>query len=226
MTTPDYVHRYLAQTYSLDLSARGPIEIPNTNRETLAQMFGTLGYRVGVEVGTERGLYAEVLCRENPGVTLYCVDAWKAYRGYRDHVDQRKLDRFFDETTARLRPYHAELVRMFSVEAAATFTNASQDFVYLDGNHRLEQVVADLAAWAPKVRPGGIIAGHDYLKAKLPSLMHVPQAIHAWVDAYQIRPLLVLGRHAKIEGEKRDDGRSWFYVQPDPAATSRQKIQQ
>jgi glycosyltransferase involved in cell wall biosynthesis len=96
---------------------------------------------------------------------------------------------------------------------------------YIDADHRYESVVSDIQAWWPKVRPGGILSGHDYITAKLPSLMHVTQALHAWTDAYQIAPWFVLGRQAKIEGEKRDDGRSWFYVQPAPVRRDG-KIQQ
>lgn len=217
---------YLTATYGVNFEARSPIEIPNTNRETLAQMFGALGFKVGVEVGTERGMYAEVLCRSNPGLRLICVDAWQPYRGYRDHVDAKKLQKFYEETQARLSIYDVGYMRMFSVEAAKQVADHSLDFVYIDGNHRLESVIADLVAWTPKVRPGGIIAGHDYLRCPLPSLMHVPQAIHAWIDAYEIKPLFVLGRKEKNPGELRDDGRSWFYIQPEPKVYPKGKIKQ
>ena len=36
------------------------------------------------------------------------------------------------------------------------------DFVYLDAGHDYASVLEDLQAWAPKVRPGGMLAGHDY----------------------------------------------------------------
>jgi len=36
------------------------------------------------------------------------------------------------------------------------------DFAYIDGNHSLKSVTADLGAWWPKVKSGGIICGHDY----------------------------------------------------------------
>lgn len=209
---------YLATKYDLNLAAqRMPIEIPNTDRVTLARLLFLLGYTTGAEIGVERGMYADVLCRENPGVRLFCVDAWKAYRGYRDHVSQEKLDRFYLEAQERLMPYKGvSLIREFSVDAAKAFPDGSLDFVYLDAAHDLRSVINDLAAWVPKVRPGGIVAGHDFVKAKWPSLMHVPQAVYAWTDAYAIAPWFVLGRREKRNDEKRDDGRSWFWVQPEP----------
>ncbi len=210
---------YIKTKFDLDLTQRRqPIEIPNTNRETLARLFYLLGLTKGVELGVERGKYSEVLLRENPLLQLTCVDAWQAYRGYRDHVDNVKLQRFYEEAQQRLAPFaeRTRFIREFSVDAAAQIPDRSLDFVYIDAAHDFANVAADLRAWSPKVRIGGIVAGHDYLKAPLPSLMHVPQVIHGWTDAYQITPWFVLGRQAKVEGELRDDGRSWFYVQPEP----------
>jgi predicted O-methyltransferase YrrM len=206
---------YICTKFDLDRHTRRlPIEIPNTNRETLARLTFLLGYTRGVEVGTERGAYSEVLLRENPLLQLTCVDAWKAYRGYRDHVDQRKLDRFFDETRTRLVPFgeRATCLRKFSVEAAREFENGSLDFVYLDANHNLQNVIADIAAWSPKLKPGGILAGHDYRRHKWPDQIHVVQGVHAWADAYDIAPWFVLGTKEKVDGQLRDDGRSWFWI--------------
>jgi hypothetical protein len=51
---------------------------------------------------------------------------------------------------------------MDSVAAANTFPDRSLDFVYLDGDHSLKGCTRDIVAWAPKVKAGGILAGHDY----------------------------------------------------------------
>jgi hypothetical protein len=42
--------------------------------------------------------------------------------------------------------------------------NESLDFVYIDANHKYDAVKKDLELWYPKVRKGGVFAGHDYLK--------------------------------------------------------------
>lgn len=224
-----YIGAKFDLTREIDAAREGkqrlPVEIPDTNRESLARLFYLLGYNRGVEVGVERGHYSLAICEANPGVHLTCVDAWTAYRGYRDHVDQQKLDRFYAETQERLAPFrHVRLLRQFSVEAAKDFADGSLDFVYLDGNHNLPNVIADLTAWTPKVRVGGIIAGHDYAKHRWPNQIHVVQGVQAWTSAYDIRPWFVLGRTEKREGELRDDARSWFWVHEPRPVVERGKV--
>lgn len=188
------------------------MEIPDVGRDDLPGLFAELGFKVGAEIGVEQGLYSEVLCWGNPGLKLYCVDAWQCYPGYRVHVSQDKLDGFYQATQERLAGYDVVLVRAFSVEAARGFERGSLDFVYLDSNHALPQVIADLAAWLPVVRVGGIIAGHDYRKSKNRADMHVVHAVQAWTEAYKVRPWFVLGRKDARPGEVRDKNRSWMWV--------------
>ena len=49
-----------------------------------------------------------------------------------------------------------------SWDMADAFPPASVDFVFVDGDHSYESVLKDIKAWLPKVRPGGILAGHDF----------------------------------------------------------------
>lgn len=49
-----------------------------------------------------------------------------------------------------------------SLDVATQVVDAALDVLVLDADHTYDAVVADLAAWAPKVRPGGVIIGHDY----------------------------------------------------------------
>lgn len=211
-------HAYIAAKFDVSLAGAKPstpIELPNVGRDPgLTRMLAYLGCTSGAEIGVERGLFSEALLRENPALHLTCVDAWKAYRGYRDHVDGAKLQSFYIETQERLAQFHTRvtIVRQFSLDAARDVSDGSLDFVYLDANHNIENVIADLAAWTPKVRAGGIIAGHDYVRYRLPNQIHVLQGINAWVDSWEIAPWFLLGRHAKVDGEVRDTARSWFWV--------------
>jgi predicted O-methyltransferase YrrM len=51
---------------------------------------------------------------------------------------------------------------MNSVEAASSFGPESVDLVYIDAAHDYENTATDIRTWLPKVRKGGILAGHDY----------------------------------------------------------------
>ena len=49
-----------------------------------------------------------------------------------------------------------------SVVAASMFADESVDFVFIDGAHDEISVFNDISAWYSKVKPGMVIAGHDY----------------------------------------------------------------
>lgn len=205
---------YLKNRFNIDLEQRQmPIEIPNTNRLTLAQMFADLGFTRGAEIGVERGVYSKELLQRIPSLKLYLVDPWKAYRGYREHVSQSKLDGFVEVTKERLQGFNYEIVRKFSIDAVKDFEDNSLDFVYIDANHEFRHTVDDISEWYPKVKMGGILAGHDYIRRTNPEyLMGVVEAIQGYTSAYRIKPWFVLGRKDKVEGELRDNTRSWFLV--------------
>ena len=49
-----------------------------------------------------------------------------------------------------------------AAEAHATPEDGALDWVYIDTDHRYETTRDELEAYAPKVRPGGLLVGHDY----------------------------------------------------------------
>ncbi len=66
-------------------------------------------------------------------------------------------------------------MRQSSVEAARSFDDESLGLVFIDGNHDVDSVGADIAAWWPKLRRGGVMLGHDYS----PSFPGVIEAVSA-----------------------------------------------
>ena len=83
-----------------------PIDVPLTDRDGLSAIFRGLGFTSGAEIGVEQGVFSESLLKDNPDCKRYAIDAWKAYRGYRDHTRQGKLDRFYESTKTRLASYY------------------------------------------------------------------------------------------------------------------------
>lgn len=190
---------YILKKYNLKNDKLIQLPIP---REELGQLFKELNFNRGAEIGVEQGIYSEELCKANPNLWLHCVDAWKAYKGYRDHTNQDKLNRYFEETTQRLAPYNCDIIRGWSMDIVRHFKDNSLDFVYIDGNHDFKNCTDDIAEWSKKVRKGGIIAGHDYVKRRTSIECQVMDVINAWVHAYGITPLFVTN----------DEFTTWLYV--------------
>ena len=72
-------------------------------------------------------------------------------------------------------------IRMCSWEAPAIYDDNSLDAVYIDGDHIYESVRKDIHAWYDKVKPGGILSGHDIFNCT-----SVPQAVNeAFGDSYK-----------------------------------------
>ena len=195
---------YIAETFGVDVGARTPITVEGTRRLTLPAMFAALGYSVGCEVGTELGYFAESLCAGVPGLDLTCVDPWLAYKGYREHVSQDKLDRFHALAVEKLAPFGVMIVRLPSVEAAALIPDGSLDFVYIDANHEFKHVVDDLYAWTPKVRIGGIVSGHDFRRNTGRYVNDVKDVLPGYTYAKGIRPWFVIN--------DPEAAPSWFWV--------------
>lgn len=73
-------------------------------------------------------------------------------------------EQYLQQTKERLAPYEnkVEYYRMYSTEAAKQMAHASLDFAYIDARHDYCGVAEDLAAYWPLLKPGGIMAGHDF----------------------------------------------------------------
>jgi hypothetical protein len=56
-------------------------------------------------------------------------------------------------------------IRGDSTQCADRYPDNCLDFVFIDADHEAAAVYADLCAWFPKIKPGGILAGHDYDEA-------------------------------------------------------------
>ena len=72
--------------------------------------------------------------------------------------------------------------RSSSVDAAKEFADDSADFIFIDATHTHDAVSQDIAAWWPKVRAGGLLAGHDY-----PNFPGVNSAVNDFVARHGLR---------------------------------------
>jgi hypothetical protein len=127
----------------------------------------------GAEIGVKQGRYSDELLSNWRGSELISIDPWLSAdpEEYvdRSNVSQDRFNAFYEETSERLSGYgsRSTIWRMTSIEAAPRVPDGSLDFVYIDARHDYESVKEDLEAWCSKVRPGGILAGHDYVDGDL-----------------------------------------------------------
>jgi SAM-dependent methyltransferase len=152
--TLDYI---IAKYGVIDFTS--PIKIPG-GRSQLAKLFNELDFKIGVEVGVWKGQYSQKLCQRNPGVKLYCIDPWEVYEGF--PRGKESMERAYEITKETLKEYSCNIIRKPSMEAVKNFDDETLDFVYIDGDHHFENVLEDIREWSKKVRPGGIVSGHDY----------------------------------------------------------------
>lgn len=137
-----------------------------SRRVGLLDLFRRLGFKEGVEVGTDHGGYAKNICDRMPHVTLFTIDPWLGYTEGDDVKTDEDVEQIYQEAKARLADYpNCIILRKKSMDAVKDFQDNSLDFVFIDGNHEYEYVYEDLVEWTKKVKPGGIIAGHDFVKS-------------------------------------------------------------
>lgn len=132
----------------------------NLTRNSIAEAVGDLGFRNGVEVGVRKGHFSKVILESAKKLNLTLVDPWMAY----DNNSNNRAQKYYESALNRLNQYKDRVTfkRMFSREAADDFNDCSLDFVYIDAMHDFNNVMMDILMWAPNVRKGGIISGHDF----------------------------------------------------------------
>jgi len=120
-------------------------------------------YGIGAEIGVRYGDNAQHLFAEAKPRTLYLVDTWGHRPGALDH-DNSRLRQMYRGVKRRFARYaRIHVLPLASIRAARLFDPHSFDWVYIDAAHDYQSVTDDITAWWPLVRPGGWLAGHDYL---------------------------------------------------------------
>lgn len=195
---------YILKKYNIKELQR-EYKISNTLRSDFAVLLKELKFREGCEVGVYLGVYSKVLLNTIPNLNLYCVDCWSAV-GSRSDRGQRKYYRI---AKTRLRQYRrsgqAHLIKKWSMDAVRDFDNESLDFVYIDANHEFDFVMQDIIEWSKKVRPGGIVSGHDFYNNPR---IGVIEAVRTYTKMHRIKPWFVLDD----ESFTWRSNNTWFWV--------------
>jgi predicted O-methyltransferase YrrM len=119
-----------------------------------------------VEVGSWKGGSTAVLAHvaRDHGGRVFAVDHWRGNPGVLHHAQAGELD-VLSLFRRNLRALGlGDVVYplvMPSAVAAELFPPATADLIFLDGDHRYHAVRDDLKHWHGKLRPGGLLCGHD-----------------------------------------------------------------
>ena len=129
------------------------------------------GKVTGAEIGVHGGeMSLKLLTR--PDLFLLMVDNWKGKDEWPNGYKPQDMARAKDAAMWRTEfaGERRTIIHADSVAAAAGVKRRSLDFVFIDADHTYEAVKADIKAWLPTVKPGGLIGGHDYGKPGFPGV--------------------------------------------------------
>jgi len=113
---------------------------------------------VVAEIGVNEGDFSAQILRYCTPKKFILIDVWASKRYHGGLFDQVKT-RFNSELTSG----QMEIIRKYSFDAIADCADVFFDWVYLDTDHSYETTQRELELLRPKMKPGGIIAGHDYI---------------------------------------------------------------
>ena len=122
---------------------------------------------IGIEIGTAEALLTKGLLYYLPNLTMiYAIDPYlyEPERGFEAAVNNQAWhDDRKQQAVVALEPYEGRYTHLCTYsDDAVSLTPTEVDFVWIDGDHRSEQITKDILNYYPKVKSGGIFGGHDW----------------------------------------------------------------
>lgn len=116
---------------------------------------------VGVEIGTLQARNAYSIMQYLDIKHLYLIDPYIIYDD--DVTAYKNRNKDLEKAQQRMIKYKNNItfIKKTSIEAFNDVPS-NLDFVYIDGNHSYEYVKKDIELYYPKIKPGGVIGGHDF----------------------------------------------------------------
>ena len=174
LENPTPAERAASGRLIVDKDQKSPIipeRITFSKRYELGKILEGKGFKVGVEIGVQKGIFAEKTLGSWLSVRTYVlVDAWANQKNYKDlaNLDGKGQESNYVATQKRMAPFRARGVniitcRNYSTVCVHNFNDHYFDYIYVDARHDFKGVYQDLVDWWPKLKPGGLFAGHDFV---------------------------------------------------------------
>ncbi|WP_138429430.1 class I SAM-dependent methyltransferase [Fodinibius saliphilus] len=109
------------------------------------------------EIGVANGDFTEQIIEKTQPEKLHLIDNWDKEK-YNDEMYKNVRSKFSDHIKNKKVIIHRKL----STEVVDEFPDNYFDWIYLDTSHRYQLTKEELFKYSDKVKPGGIISGHDY----------------------------------------------------------------
>jgi len=111
------------------------------------------------------GIFVEVGVFEGTSFSYLVVEAINSGKKIECYaVDAFPWEDLYPRFEKNMNPLEGnfKVIKANSDQAAANFEDGSVSLVFIDANHTKPFVEADIKAWLPKIKKGGVISGHDY----------------------------------------------------------------
>ena len=138
--------------------------------EMVAELCRRYGLVRGAELGVKEGRFTANLLSSVPEIVeLIAVDLFtdprngNALEDYKDWDWGAIVRQFREKTAPFLEAGRLTVFQCSTLEASTMVEDGELGFVFIDADHTTEGVIRDIRAWEPKIRPGGLIIGHDIL---------------------------------------------------------------
>lgn len=128
-----------------------------TNRNELLKLLPKNS--VVAELGVDTGDFSNSILEITNPKKLHLVDAWSSIR-YNEEKREFVRERFKDLISRGI----VEINLGFTTEIFEKFDDNYFDWIYIDSDHGYEVTIQELNLWESKIKPGGIISGHDYVE--------------------------------------------------------------
>ena len=140
-------------------------DLTHVSGRELVPILKKINAKIGIEIGVDEGLTSRYFLSQLPELKLFGVDPYAEYVDWNgNNLDQNGRNNTFEIAIKRLNKFKDRYVlyRVTSDDAVDKFADNHYDFICIDGLHEYDQLKKDCANYWPKIKKGGVFAGHDY----------------------------------------------------------------